>query len=281
MIVAVACAVLAAVFMGIYAAGVRGEAAGARQGALERYGGETARVYVTTRAVGRGETLSERNVATEDWLVDLLPEGALVSGTDVLGQTAAAAIAENTPLAEVNIDRAGEPLDVPSGLVAVSVPCSNESAVGGALTAGSVIDVYVISDGSARLLCEGISVLKTNAEGTAASLSWATVAVNPAQVEALIAASGIQRLYFVLPSAEELARRAAEPAAPEPPQEAVPLPEGVVSGVAPFEGEDPGYVEDADGVDDNAEAYEPDPGIEEVLDGGPVPEGFGPNDGEA
>lgn len=238
-VVAVVCGVAAALLMALYAANVRGEAAGQRQSALERYGGETIPAYVTTRLVAQGETFSERNVAVVDWLVDLLPEGALVGGSDVLGRTAAAVIAENTPLGAVDIDQGGEPLEVPPGAVAVSVPCSNESAVGGALTAGSIVDVYVVSDGSARLLCGGITVLKTNAEGSAAHLSWATVAVDPAQVEALIAAAGMQRLYFVLPSVEEVSRRLAEPSPDNLPEASSFLPPGAVSGVAPISDDQP------------------------------------------
>lgn len=238
-VVAVACGVMAALLMALYAANVRGEAAGQRQSALERYGGETIPVYVTTRLVAQGETFSERNVAVVDWLVDLLPEGALVGGSDVLGRTAAAVIAENTPLGAVDIDQGGEPLEVPPGAVAVSVPCSNESAVGGALTAGSIIDVYVVSDGSARLLCEGITVLKTNAEGSAAHLSWATVAVEPERVEALIAAAGMQRLYFVLPSPEEVSRRLVAPVEGDWFEGVPSLPTGATGGVMPMPDDQP------------------------------------------
>lgn len=266
--VAVVCAVLAAVLMGVYAAGVRGEAAGQRRNALERYGGETVKAYVSTRSIARGETFTERNVAAVDWLVDLLPEGALVSGSDLLGQTAASAIAENTPLGDVDVDRVGEPLDVPPGLVAVSVPCSNESAVGGTVTAGSVVDIYVVSDGSARLLCEGIGVVKTNAEGTAAALSWVVVAVDPAQVEALIAASGVQRLYFVLPSVEEIARRSVEPLVTPVPEMTEALPVGAIGGVPAIAGEPEGepfqaeeeteenWMATEDGADESTEVEE-------------------------
>lgn len=210
--VSLACAAAAVAFMAVYAAGVRGEAADQRRDALERYGGETASVYVATRDIAQGETFNERNVETMEWLVDLLPEGALGEGDDILGETSASSIARNTPLASVDVSERDAALDVPAGLVAVSVPCSSESAVGGALSPGSTVDVYVVSGDAARLLCRGVQVLATNANATAASLSWATVAVDPSQVEALIAASALQGLYFVLPSDEELERRAAEAA---------------------------------------------------------------------
>lgn len=206
--IALCLAVLAAAIVAGYASSVRSEAAGQRAGALARYGGETAPVCVSSRDISRGEAFSERNVQVVEWLVDLLPDGAIDDPEKVLGRAAASAIAGNTPLASVDVEAQDEAIEVPAGLVAVSVPCSNENAVGGALAPGSAVDVYAVSDGSAYLLCPEVQVLQTNASGTMASLSWATVAVKPEEVEALIAASSLQRLHFVLPSEEETKRRA-------------------------------------------------------------------------
>ena len=198
-IAAVASALLAAGLMAAYAASVRSEASAQREGALRRYGGETARVCVTTREVARGETYTERNVTTQDWLVDLLPEGALTEEGQVLGKVASCAVAANTPLSDVCVDVQADALDVPAGRSAVSVPCSAESAVGGALAPGSEVDVYCVSDGAARLVCASACVLATNATATGSNLSWVTLAVEPEIVEALVGASSLQKLYFVLP----------------------------------------------------------------------------------
>ena len=237
-VLTVVCAALAAVSMAAYAASVRGKAGAQREGALERYGGEVVVAYVTTRDIVQGETYTERNVEPMEWLVDLLPEGALVDGSQVFGRTAAASIAKNCPLSDVDVNDGGEPLEVPEGLVALSVPCTNESAVGGALAAGSLVDMYVVRDGSARLLCREVRVLHTNAEGTAAKLSWATVAVEPSEVESVVAAASIQKIHFVLPSAEEIERRLSVPddGGTQPEGFAENLPEGAVVGVGPIEG---------------------------------------------
>lgn len=199
-ILAAVCAALAIALVGGYAASVRSQASAQREDALERYGGETTLVCVTTSAVARGETFSESNVSTAEWLVDLLPEGALTDASLVLGRPAACAMAANTPIGEVNVDTQASPIDVPEGRSAVSVPCSAESAVGGALAAGSLVDVYVVSDGSAHLLSQGVQVLQTSSGSTGANLSWVTIAVEPSQVEAIVASSSLQKLYFVLPS---------------------------------------------------------------------------------
>lgn len=235
--IAAVCAVLAAVCMAAYAASVRGEAEAQREGALARYGGEVASVYVATRDIARGETFTERNVALADWLVDLLPEGAVTDGSQILGKVACAAMARNAVVSAASIEVIGDPLDVPAGLVALSIPCSNETAVGGALGAGSLADLYVVHDGSARLLASQIQVLHTNAEGSAANLSWATVAVAPEEVEAIVAAASIQKIYFAVPSDEELERRVlaqgADGLAVAP--DAGILPEGATGGVGPVD----------------------------------------------
>lgn len=201
-IVAVACGLLAAVMMVAYMSSVKDEAAGERDRALARYGGETVTVCVASRAIAAGEVFSERNVSELEWLVDLLPEGALAQADEVLGKTAACAIAQNTPLAAVHVAAVGQALGVPQGKVALSVPCSNDSAVGGELPAGSVVDVYVVGDGSARPAAQGIEVLKTNVTSGVGSLSWAILAVDPDQVEALVGLAATQKLYLTLPSGE-------------------------------------------------------------------------------
>lgn len=262
--VTVACAVVAFVAMALYAAGVRSEAAGQREDALERYGGETVQAYVATREIARGETFTERNVATAEWLVDLLPEGALTAGAEVLGKSAVATIAQNTPLSLVDVDGGGSVLDVPPGLVAVSVPCTNEGAVGGALASGSLVDVYVVVDGTARLLSQGVRVLQTNAEGTAANLSWATVAVDPAEVQALVSASAIHKLYFTLPSSEEIENRSSCQAALDGAGAAATddLPPGAVGGVA-------AVPDDFGGEESGGEVWVPEEGVAEgAVDAG-------------
>ncbi len=209
-ILAAVCAVLAAAGMMAYALSVRGQASGERERALERYGGETAEVCVASRPIAAGETFSERNVEVLEWLVDLLPEGALADPDEVIGKTAACAIAQNTPLASVLVESSSEPLSVPDGLVALSVPCTSDAAVGGALAAGSLVDVYVVGDGSARPVAQAVQVLKTNVSSGLGSLAWAILAVKPEQVESLVAACAVQKVYLTLPSEEELGARGAD-----------------------------------------------------------------------
>ena len=200
-IVASVCAVLAIAFMAAYALQIRGEADTKRADAIARYGGETVFAYVTTRSITRGEMFSERNVEAVEWLVDLLPEGALTNKEQFKGAYAASDIAENTPLSLVNLEQTGEQLEVPSQKVAVTVACSLVGTVGGALVPHDLVDIYVISQGSAAVLGIGIEVLKCDIRGSSQASS-VTLAVDRSLVESVIAASTLQSLYLVLPAAD-------------------------------------------------------------------------------
>jgi pilus assembly protein CpaB len=209
--IAAVCALAAAGLVAWYTANVRGEAAEQRREALERYGGETASVYVSSRDIAAGEALGERNLEVREWLVDLLPDGALTEGFDLTDAVASSAIAANTPLSLTNLEAQAEALEVPAGLVAVTVPATVDSAVGGAVGAGSVVDLYAVGNASAYLLEADVAVLQTSSQGTAAKLSWATVALDPSHVEAVLTAAATQKLYLVLPSEDLLGTlRAAE-----------------------------------------------------------------------
>lgn len=209
LVAAVACGLVAAVATGLYLAGVRGEASSQRQEALERYGGETATVYVATRTIEAGEAFSDRNVELQTWLVDLLPEGALTQGTDLSEAVAATAVAANTPLSQTNIGVAAAELEVPEGLVALTVPASDATAVGGAVHGGDRVDLYAVGTGSAYLLANGVEVLQTSNEGTSGKLSWVTVGVASDQVAMVVTAAAGQSVYLVLPSEEAAAELAA------------------------------------------------------------------------
>lgn len=209
-VLAILCGLVAALLVFGYAARVRQGAESARQEALQRYGGETVTALVTTRRVLPGEAFSERNVEVRDWLVDLLPEGACGETGQVAGQRAASEIPANTPVCDSHLESGADALEVPQGTVALSVACTSQASVAGALSPGAEVDIYTLTGGSAVPLCLGVQVLRAGASG---SSPWVTVAVEPAQVEAVIAAASAQGLYFALPS-EDVASSARELAGP-------------------------------------------------------------------
>lgn len=165
---------LVAVFA--YSVQVRGEADEARIEAMQRYGGEQVDVLVATKDIYPGETVDASNAEVKTWLSDLLPSGCVTSFDDVKGVQAASLIISGEAISHRRFDSGGSGIDVPQGCVALSVPAEDVQAVGGALSAGDVVDVYATGSQTA---CIGkqIMVLATNVEhssGTKAKVSWVT-----------------------------------------------------------------------------------------------------------
>ena len=93
-------------------------------------------------------------------------------------------------------------ITVPDGLAAASVSSDDVLAVGGAIRAGSVVDVYVeTAKGEISLIGERILVLETSTpENTKKEqITWVTLAVKPSSVNELLAASSKGTIHFVLP----------------------------------------------------------------------------------
>ena len=100
-------------------------------------------------------------------------------------------------------------IDVPDGKVAISVPAKDVQAVGGAVSAGSSVDVYATGSAATQALARGVSVLATSAgtddrqaSGSASKVTWVTLAVDPNQVEELVSAAQKTELYLTLPGAD-------------------------------------------------------------------------------
>ena len=77
---------------------------------------------------------------------------------------------------------------------------------GGAVAAGSRVDVYATGGTSTDVLASGVLVLATSASAqestTDAKVSWITVAVAPESVQEIVAAAQKTELYFTLPGSE-------------------------------------------------------------------------------
>lgn len=135
---------------------------------------------------------------------DLLPSGCVTSFDDVKGVQAASLIISGEAISQRRFDSSGSGIDVPQGCVALSVPAEDVQAVGGALSAGDVVDVYATGSQTA---CIGkqIMVLATNVEhssGTKAKVSWVTLAVPVEQSQEFVTASQSMDIYFALPASE-------------------------------------------------------------------------------
>ncbi len=203
-VISAACAVLAALCVFGYTATIRSEAAMARAAAIQKYGGERVTVLIASEAIGVGQEITEANTIAEELPVDLLPQGEIALSHDqVTGTVAQVDIAKNEPVLLSRIGDGASRISVPKGLNAVSVSSDDVLAVGGAIRAGSFVDVYVeTSKGQVTLLGQKILVLETNIEETtsAEKVSWVTLAVTSASVSDLLTASSKGTIHFVLPN---------------------------------------------------------------------------------
>ena len=189
-VVSVASGLLAALLTCWYVTSVREEAQVRQREAIESYGGDVTRVCVATRDIEPGELIDDGNVAVEDWVSSLLPSDAYTSMEGVAGKTATSRIPKRAVVSSAYFTetRAGS-LEVPGGMVAVSVASDEEHALGGAIKAGDCVDVYASRNSVADLLLSA-QVLDTSAtriEG--AALSWVTLGVEPERVPELLAAT--------------------------------------------------------------------------------------------
>ena len=180
----------------------RGEADSARAEAMQRYGGEQVDVLVATKDIYPGETLDASNAERKTWLSDLLPSECISSLDEVKGMQATSLIISGEAVARQRFESGGSGIEVPQGCVALAAPAQDVQAVGGALTAGDVVDVYATGSTTA---CIGkkISVLATNvdhANGSKAKVRWVTLAVPIDQSQEFVNASQSMDIYFVLPA---------------------------------------------------------------------------------
>ena len=203
--IAIACGVLCALCIGLFLTSVQGEAEAARAEALARYGGEQVEVCVATRNIVAGERLDLSAVETKLWVADLLPEGAVRTSSDAVGKTATSSIFKGEVILSGRFETGHDSLDVPSGKQAVSVPAKAVQAVGGAISPGMSVDIYALGDTSTSAIAKDVSVLDTSVGKSGSLVSsengWITLAVDPENVQEIIAASGRTTLYFTLPGA--------------------------------------------------------------------------------
>lgn len=202
----IACGLLCVACVMMYVHALNEEAEKARVEAMDRYGGEQVSVVVATRDIYPGEYLDSNNTITQTWLRDLLPEKALTQLSDAEGKQLSSLVIKGEVLSEKRFSDKSHSLEVPEGLVALSVPAKDVQTVGGALQSGNTVDVFATGV-STVCLGEDVLVLATNASNdemtSGESISWVTLAVKQEQAQEYITAAQSMELYFVLPSSEE------------------------------------------------------------------------------
>lgn len=201
LISAFVCGLCVLIYMGI----VQQEADSARNDVIARYGGEQVEVLVAKRDINPGEMIDGSNTLKKLWISDLLPEGSITNASDAYGKKVASFVATGEVLLTKRFETSTLGIEVPEGLVALSVPAQDINAVGGAITKGSYVDVYAVGT-STTCLGRSIGVLATsNADEASAGqkMNWITLAIDPAKVQEFVSAAENLEIYFTLPGSKK------------------------------------------------------------------------------
>lgn len=177
----------------------RREADRVKREAMEQYGGDLIAVCVASREIEPGEKIDEGNTTVTEWASTLLPAGSIEGLSDAVGRTATARIPAHAPLAEAYFEHEEGAVDVPRGMVAVSVASDCEHAVGGAIERGERVDVYAQGDALADKLASAKVVDSNVLSAGGGDVQWVTLAVRPSEVRELLAATSRGMVTLTVP----------------------------------------------------------------------------------
>lgn len=201
LVVSGSCALLAAALCALYGQSVRDEAERVRSETLARYGGEVVSLVVAPEGLEAGDVVDRRNAVERDWLADLAPEGAVVGIDSVVGAEVTVPAAAGAPLTELNFRDGEDAVEAPSGRVALSVPVTADLGLPASVAAGTTLAAYEVAESGVRLVATGLQVLRAPSEATGAlSRGSVTLAVEPADVASVLAASAEGSLRLALPA---------------------------------------------------------------------------------
>ena len=234
-IVSGGCALACALSCIAYAGQVEERSERLRADVLARYGGEVVTLAVASEEIPAGDVVSRLNAAEREWLVDLVPEGALQSLADCAGKAVSSPVAAGAPICEINFREEKSALEVPDGKVAVSIALQERLALAEGAGAGSDLLAYRVAKAGAELIAKDVTVLSLPEErGALVSSGAVTVAVAAEDVAAVLSASAEGSLRLVLPAADAAKKSEKAHQAPtEVPAEA----EEKETGSAPAKGE--------------------------------------------
>lgn len=201
------CGALSALCVGFYISSVDAQAQAAQSEMLAKYGGDQIDVCVAKRDIAAGQTVSDGDVEMRTWIATLLPADAVIDKKDVVGKKVGSTILAGEVVSAARFGFESSDIEVPDGLVAVSVPSREVQAIGGALGAGMTTDVYAVGPDSTERLAASVPVLATSMSSdakTSGASAWVTLAVKPQMVQELVTAAEHLEIYFTLPSSGAL-----------------------------------------------------------------------------
>ena len=215
-VLGLACGLLCALCVAVYVVQVDEQANAAQADMLARYGGDQVEVCVARRDIAAGQTIADGDVETKMWIASMLPADAVVAKGDAVGQQVGSSILAGEVISSARFGFDAANIEVPDGMVALSVPARAVQAVGGALVPGMSVDVYAVGGSSTARVAQSVKVLETCAtEGGSNAQSWVTLALPPQLVAQMVSAAENLELYFVLPSESADAQEAESASQPD------------------------------------------------------------------
>ena len=202
MIASVACGIACALCLFMYGRSLEESYACSGDAVPGLPDGDRVQVCVAIRDIEPGEKIDESNTAVRPWVSGMLPEGAVSSLDELEDPVANAVLYAGEPVVKARAGAAESvTLEVPAGLVAVSIPVKSVAAVGGSAKPGIRVDVYATNQTATDALARNVLVLASSGEeasGRSSAEGWVTVAVPPSFVKELIAASQRAELYLAI-----------------------------------------------------------------------------------
>ena len=202
-VLALICAVICALCIFAFMFSMVQENNAARAEALAKYGGEQLEVCVANRDIAVGETVYEGDFEKKLWLAELLPTDAVTNSKDIVGKEVSSSIIKGEVISSKRFMQNKLALEVPDGMVAISLSAKDVQTVGGSIQKGMYVDIYATGNSGTSLIANNSQVLATSsAEGNTSSdakMTWVTVAVKPEQVQELVSAEQTTNIYFTLP----------------------------------------------------------------------------------
>ena len=181
---------------------VKSESSAQQKELAEKYGGTQTEVCVAKRDIAAGETLKDTDVEVKQWVSSLLPKNVAISKKDCVGKQLGSSILEGEVVCTSRFQSQDSSINVPSGMVAVSVPLDDTSSVGGTLKVNQKVDIYATGSTTTSKICSNVQILETsNSDKSVNSeTKWVTVAVAKNSAQEVVSAAQKLKLYVVLPS---------------------------------------------------------------------------------
>lgn len=176
---------------------------------------EVVDVAVAARDLQAGSVVKNDDVKLVEWPAGALPQGFSRSPSEVVGRGLLTSVKANEPLLSGKLARSeaggGLPIQIPSGMRAMSVKVNEVVGVAGFVLPGTRVDVLVTLDQTARqeeprtkVLLQNVTVAaagqttERDEEGKPKTVPVVTLLVDPGQAEKLTLASTKGQIHLAL-----------------------------------------------------------------------------------